>query len=195
MTNGDTLQRWAAIATILAIAIALVALLRDIFDFEFPPTFPAAGTASLGGVGGASAPSAAPEPARDTAAPAKPTNTPAPTATPEPHRLSIIRGTASSTLAPKQTITGEMTYAPNQAFEDNLASAWVEGVPGPGIGDSLSLSFEQSVTISRLELDIGFDRDQAIFFQNNRVRRARLRFSNGDEQALTFDDQRGMQPP
>lgn len=193
MINGDTLQRWAAIATILALAVALVALLRDVFGIEVPRVSPTVNAAGLGGTSATDAPPATPEPAGDTAAPARPTNTPAPTATPGSHRLSIMNGTASSKLAPEQTINGVVTYEPDKAFDDNLASAWVEGVTGPGIGESLTLRFEQPVTITRLGLDIGFDRDEAIFFQNHRVRRARVSFSNGDEQTLEFDDQRGVQ--
>lgn len=193
MNNGDTLQRWAAIATILALAVALVALLRDTLDIKLPPTFLPVGTASISGVEAAGAQPAATALARDTAAPARPTNTAAPTATPGSHRLSIIRGTASSKLAPEQTINGVVTYEPEKAYDDNLASAWVEGVAGPGIGEWLTLRFERPVTITRLGLDIGFDRDEAIFFQNHRVRRARVSFSNGDEQTLEFGDQRGVQ--
>lgn len=193
MTSGDTLQRWAAIATILALVIALVALLRDIFDFEVPPTVPTVSAAGLGPAGKTDAPPPAPKPAGDTAAPTRPTHTPKPTTTPEPHRLSISRGRASSTLAAEQTIDGLVTYEPEKAFDDNLATAWVEGVGGPGTGEWLALSFERPVTITRLGLDVGFDRDEAIFFQNHRVRRARVRFSNGAEQALEFLDQRGVQ--
>jgi hypothetical protein len=69
----------------------------------------------------------------------------------------------------------------------------VEGVAGPGIGEQLKLVFPQPISVTRLGVDVGFDRDEPIFYANNRVRRARLLFSDGSTQSVEFLDRRGIQ--
>jgi len=47
--------------------------------------------------------------------------------------------------------------------------------------------------VARLDLDVGRDIDARQFAENNRLRAAQLRFSDGSILPVTFLDQRGMQ--
>ena len=100
-------------------------------------------------------------------------------------------------MLPAETLPklGLVRYDPGNALDRNPATAWVEGAIGPGVGEQLVLTFPRPVTLVRLGFDIGFDRDDRIFAANNRVRSAKLLFSDGSVQRVEFLDQRGMQYP
>jgi hypothetical protein len=109
----------------------------------------------------------------------------------EPRYLSpFAEVTASSHLAADR----HGTYAPYAAIDGQLETAWVEGVEGPGTGEWIRLAFPKAVEVHALHVDVGFDKDEDLFAKNNRVREATLRFSDGQEVTVTFDDVRGMQP-
>jgi hypothetical protein len=126
---------------------------------------------------------ASPEPAHPT------------TISPEVRDLTgIATASVSSVLAPEETVSfGLVHFDPGYALDRDPATSWVEGVAGSGIGEQLKLVFPQPISLTRLGVDIGFDRDESIFYANNRVRRVRLIFSDGSAQSADFLDQRGIQ--
>jgi hypothetical protein len=84
-------------------------------------------------------------------------------------------------------------YEPWLATDGALETSWVEGVPGPGIGEWFMLTFPGAAEISYINLDVGYDRDADSFYANNRIRRATLIFSGGEQIDVTLSDIRGMQ--
>lgn len=117
-----------------------------------------------------------------------------PTMPADTNLTSLATASASSVLAPEQTACcGLVFFSPDNVLDRDLDTSWVEGVPGPGIGQQLVIQFARPVTIGRIGLDVGYDRDAAIFFANHRVRRVRLTFSDGSTQHINFRDRRGMQ--
>jgi hypothetical protein len=85
------------------------------------------------------------------------------------------------------------TYHAWSAIDSRLDSPWTEGVDGPGIGEWVMLTFPGKIEVWAIGLDVGYDRDADIFYANNRIKRALLIFSNGEEVEVTFDDKQGMQ--
>jgi hypothetical protein len=57
-------------------------------------------------------------------------------------------------------------YAPTNAFDGDPATAWVEGAPGPGEGESLFLEFDQPVELSGFLLVAGYARSAETLLQN-----------------------------
>jgi hypothetical protein len=84
-------------------------------------------------------------------------------------------------------------YQPWMAVDARLDTAWVEGVTGPGIDEWITLTFPDTIEVHSISLDVGYDRDEDIFFANNRVRKVSLAFSTGEQVELELDDARGMQ--
>jgi hypothetical protein len=84
-------------------------------------------------------------------------------------------------------------YQPWMAMDEMLDTAWVEGVTGPGIDEWITLTFPGTIEVHSISLDVGYDRDEDIFFANNRVRKVSLVFSTGEQIELELDDVRGMQ--
>jgi len=84
-------------------------------------------------------------------------------------------------------------YQSWMAMDGSLETSWVEGVAGPGVGEWIQLSFPGMIEIYYINLDVGYDRDEDIFYANNRIKRATIIFSNGEQIELTLSDRRGMQ--
>lgn len=98
--------------------------------------------------------------------------------------------TASSQLPSDQ----HGSYFPYAAIDGQVATAWVEGVDGPGIDEWIRLDFPEAIEVHAIHVDVGFDKDAELFAKNNRVREATFRFSDGQAVTVTFEDVRGMQP-
>ena len=85
------------------------------------------------------------------------------------------------------------TYHAWSAIDGRLDSPWVEGVAGPGFGEWIMLIFPGAVEVWAIGLDVGYDRDDDIFYANNRIKQATFIFSNGEQITLDFSDTRGVQ--
>jgi hypothetical protein len=84
-------------------------------------------------------------------------------------------------------------YQSWMAMDGSLGTAWVEGVAGPGVGEWIQLSFPGTVEVHYINLDVGYDRDDDIFYANNRVKRVSFSFSTGEQIEMDLADARGMQ--
>jgi beta-lactamase class A len=130
--------------------------------------------------------------------PPVPTPVPQPAQAAPPVELIDLTDAATaeaSSLLPRAALPdgGSVTYEPMHVLDGDPTTAWVEGVAGPGNGEWLRLSFAEPVTVARLDLDIGRDIDARQFAENNRLRAAQVRFSDGSMLPVTFLDRRGMQ--
>ena len=85
------------------------------------------------------------------------------------------------------------SYHPWAAIDGSRDTSWVEGATGPGIGQWIMLTFPGTIEVDRIGLDVGYDRDADIFSANNRIKRATIIFSNGDQISVPLSDTRGMQ--
>jgi serine/threonine protein kinase len=94
-----------------------------------------------------------------------------------------INVSASSTRA---------TYYPNYIIDQNLRTAWDEGVDGPGIGEWIRCDFDREVSLNSIRIYPGYFKSPAIWAKNNRVKAATISFSNGSSVQVNFPDL--MQP-
>ncbi|MFO7917929.1 MAG: hypothetical protein R6V13_07610 [Anaerolineae bacterium] len=80
---------------------------------------------------------------------------------------------------------------PFYAIDDSKETAW--GVPGPGVGEWIELTFPGVAEIHEIDFVIGLDKSAEAFAANNRIKEATLIFSSGEQMQLTFEDNRGSQ--
>ncbi|MCR5136345.1 MAG: hypothetical protein K6C12_04535 [Oscillospiraceae bacterium] len=101
------------------------------------------------------------------------------------NRIYFSAASASSTLK-----EGNITFSAAYAIDDKreYQRPWVEGVRGDGIGETLTLYFDDVVTITALSLRLGYARDQARYDKNNRPSALRFTFSDGRSVESWFDD-------
>jgi hypothetical protein len=100
----------------------------------------------------------------------------------------VDRYCASSVL-PAQ---GANQYGVQNLFGDPGA-AWVEGAPGLGISEWISVEFDASREVVSVTIQNGYQKNADIFSKNTRVRRLRATFSEGETLLLPLEDKMGAQ--
>jgi hypothetical protein len=83
---------------------------------------------------------------------------------------------ASSTLC-EQIGGRQVCYPPDQLFDGDAGSCWVEGAPGDGIGEWVL--FVVNRPVQALSLVNGFARSPALYENNGRIKSLRLSFAVG----------------
>ncbi|HEY0546816.1 MAG TPA: discoidin domain-containing protein [Pyrinomonadaceae bacterium] len=101
-----------------------------------------------------------------------------------------ITATASSTRVPLKAFT----YDAAHVLDGDLQTAWIEGVPGPGLGEWIRCDFDREVKLNRVRLTPGYFKNASIWKQNNRLAAATLYFSDGTSRRFTFPDEMQWQP-
>ncbi|NJL04183.1 MAG: hypothetical protein HC911_04565 [Chloroflexaceae bacterium] len=113
-----------------------------------------------------------------------------------PIPLTVITVTASSTLPPEDLRAiglGIVRYAPELTRDNRPDTAWVEGVPGAGIGEWIRFEFAEPVLLVRMSISAGLERDEEIFRRNHRPQRLLLTYADGSSDVVQLADQRGPQ--
>jgi hypothetical protein len=85
------------------------------------------------------------------------------------------------------------SYGPENLFEGPQSAAWVEGQAGQGIGEWIAIEFDGLRTVRSIVVRNGYQKSNDIFRKNNRVRRLRAVFSQGETQTLIVPDRFGSQ--
>jgi hypothetical protein len=76
----------------------------------------------------------------------------------------------SSTLGAQNDAAGrENAYGPQNLFDNNRATAWCEGVPGPGNGEEIAVTFSRPQVIDAITFVNGYAKSAATFAKNNSV--------------------------
>ena len=89
-------------------------------------------------------------------------------------------------------------YAPQNAIDGRLDTAWSKGGSNheDGIGEWLQVTFPVR-TITRIGIVTGYPKHHPkwgdVFWINNRIKNARLKFSDGSEVVCSFRDEKEMQ--
>ncbi|MBS0618733.1 MAG: hypothetical protein JSR44_11130 [Spirochaetes bacterium] len=101
--------------------------------------------------------------------------------------FTVASASASSHLPASANYSHEAA----KAFDGYRASAWGEGAKGDGIGESIAATFDGTVKIKSIGIINGFTDTHATFGNlyplNNRVKKAKLIFDDGEE-TLVFED-------
>jgi hypothetical protein len=85
------------------------------------------------------------------------------------------------------------TYGPENLFAASEGVAWVEGRPGQGIGEWVTIEFDELRTVNSVTLRTGYQKNADIFAKNGRVRQLRMMFSDSETMILTPPDRAGVE--
>lgn len=101
----------------------------------------------------------------------------------------VDRYCASSVLAPE---FGN-SYRVQNLFGGDPSLAWVEGKPGYGVGETITVEFDGPRKIRSVRVDNGYQKSSDIYYKNTRVKSVRLTFSSGDHFDFPLRDAFGTQ--
>ena len=85
------------------------------------------------------------------------------------------------------------SYDATNLFDASTGTAWVEGAPGNGIGEWVTVEFETLRRVKSIHVQNGYQKSPDIFAKNNRVRQLRVLFSGGESQIFILDDKLSAQ--
>jgi hypothetical protein len=138
---------------------------------------------------------------------AAPPTTAAPTTTTTTASTTTTAGPTTTTTRPPQALPpksvdassqlptdGATTYGPANLVDGKLATAWNEGAPSTGEGQYVSFRYDQKVRVTGLRIANGYQRTDATFAGNVRVRRLRVSFSDDSPPVeIELKDAKGFQ--
>lgn len=105
---------------------------------------------------------------------------------------ALIRPTSvTSSSALKATSTNN--YKATNLLDGDLATAWEEGAEGPGISEWVKFEFSRQVTLTRIEIANGYQKDDDRYFGNPRVRSLGVEYSTGTIQLIDLLDTQEFQ--
>ncbi len=93
--------------------------------------------------------------------------------------------TASSSLAP----SADLTYTAGNVQDGDRGMAWVEGVKGPGVGESLTLQLEKPAKVTRVSLVNGYAKSRELYEKNSRVAEFAVRVNGLDPFTVSIPDE------
>jgi hypothetical protein len=101
-----------------------------------------------------------------------------------PENTKAVSAKASSVRAQ----IDNFTYEADKAIDNKRDTAWVEGVSGPGEGESISLTFDNLYPIEGIYIENGYQKSAETYNGNYRVKDVILRFGDGSEESCTLQD-------
>jgi hypothetical protein len=85
---------------------------------------------------------------------------------------SIAKIQASSVL--KTDVINRFNYEPKNLIDNDLNTAWVEGVAGSGVGEWVEIQCASDAYVEAIGIINGYTKNEAIYNANNRIRKVRL---------------------
>jgi len=79
-------------------------------------------------------------------------------------------------------------YSGQNLTDNRMNTAWVEGIKGDGIGETLLISFPAPREVNEILLANGYNKNRNIYHKNGRVREFLVRSSTGMEQSVQIED-------
>ncbi len=102
----------------------------------------------------------------------------------------VDKQTASSELSPYNNIN----YSPGNAHDLSYKTAWIEGVPGYGIGQSLTYHFPpENPRITKVIVVNGYEKSKKAWSENSRVKTLKMYIDNKPYAILNLEDTRQEQ--
>jgi hypothetical protein len=82
-----------------------------------------------------------------------------------------------SSVLPRDPVVNKHDYGPASLFDNNDETAWVEGVPGHGVGQWVVIEFDQLRLVKSIEINNGYNKDRDIYYKNSRLKEIKVEFS------------------
>ena len=105
----------------------------------------------------------------------------------------IIPGAVSKAYHSSADKEDSYIHSASLAVDGRTESCWSEGVPGLGIGENIVIYFNGTYKVSGLNIWIGHQKSEALFYQNARPISIRVEGSDGSSEIYSLRDEMGAQ--
>lgn len=79
-------------------------------------------------------------------------------------------------------------HVPDRIMDDDVTTAWVEGVDGNGEGESVTFTFGDSYSVSGIRIWNGYQKSEDLYYKNARPSELELEFSDGATERISLQD-------
>lgn len=97
-------------------------------------------------------------------------------------KLTELHATASSELASSK----QYTYGVSNLLDNNLSTAWVEGVKGNGEGEEFTISSKQPIVIKKIAIFNGYQKNKDVLKRNAQIKKIMIVASDGTEKTVSL---------
>lgn len=91
--------------------------------------------------------------------------------------------TASSYLSEEN-----IKHVPDLIMDGDTTTAWVEGIPGNGEGESITFTFGDLYAVSDIKIWNGYQKSEDLYYKNARPAELELEFSDGSTERISLQD-------
>ncbi len=96
--------------------------------------------------------------------------------------------TAKSAEATSVLIEASTTHYANRIFDGDTSTAWVEGSEGTGIGESVTITFEEKYQIEEITINAGYQKTHDLYLKNSRPKEITLTFADSTSETHVLED-------
>jgi hypothetical protein len=93
-----------------------------------------------------------------------------------------------SSVLPQDPEVNRFDYGPKSLFDNDLNTAWVEGVDGQGIGEWIVIEFDRLRLVKEIQICNGYNKGRELYLKNSRVKELKLEFSEREKRTVTLKD-------
>ena len=98
--------------------------------------------------------------------------------------IPIVSSESSSYLVGQKT-----EYVPELAYDWNRQTSWQDGnTNDSGDGEYITLNFEENSIVNVIQIFPGNSKRNDLYWKNERIKKAKIKFSNGKSVTYEFDD-------
>ncbi|QUH29244.1 NADase-type glycan-binding domain-containing protein [Vallitalea guaymasensis] len=91
---------------------------------------------------------------------------------------NVINSITSTSTLPDE---GEYTYAVKNLFDQDLATAWVEGKEDLGIGESIEIEFKSHTNIGEIAIANGYTTNNSCYKNNGKIKKLKIDIYDTDD--------------
>lgn len=87
----------------------------------------------------------------------------------------------------------DMTHSADRLIDGDISTAWVEGMSGQGIRESVSVHFDDEYLISGIKINAGYQKNDELYNKNSRPAKIGIAFSDGIYEVHKLEDVNNVQ--
>lgn len=114
-------------------------------------------------------------------------------ATPQTNVLAVTKASIAGASHSSADKEGAYVHSALLTIDGDTKTCWAEGVQGYGIGENIVISFNSTYRVSGMNIWIGHQKTEELFYKNGRPLAVRIIGSDGSNEIYNLNDTIGVQ--